>query len=59
MKETKKAEWGNEKKHRKGECKVGIGGREWSQEERGRGLWDPFFLSVFALLNVFANSTQT
>lgn len=38
---------------------MGLGGREWSQEERVRGVRDPFVLSVLGLLIVFANSTQT
>lgn len=58
MEETKKAEWGEGKTHKKGEWKVGLVGREWLQEKRVRGIWDPFFLSVFVLLSVFANSTQ-
>lgn len=59
MKETKKAEMGEGNKHRKGEWKVELGGREWAQEERVRGVWDPFFLSVLGLLTVLANLTQT
>lgn len=48
MEETKKAEWGEGKTNRKGEWKVGLGGREWLQEKSKGSLGSILPVSVCA-----------